>query len=131
MTAYTVAVREKSKVGPWLFVNGADLHIQDTTNGCKPLSRDDAAQAKACFLAGAKRAGRKIDCRIVRLCGLTRDDARKGLAAIGWTLRTVDGEHRVNRKGAPEAHAYYTTDLEDAVATARYEQQRQAMLAAA
>ena len=62
---------------------------------------------------------------------MKRDDARRILRDLGWTLRTMDGEHRVNRKGAPEAHAYYTTDLEDAVATARYEQQRQAMLAAA
>lgn len=56
---------------------------------------------------------------------LTQREARGALGAIGWVLRTVDGEHRVNAKGAPEAEAYYTTDLGDAVETAYFERGRQ------
>lgn len=46
-------------------------------------------------------------------------EARKELSAIGWTLSHTDGEFRVNGKGWPERSAYYTNDLEDAMATAR------------
>lgn len=36
---------------------------------------------------------------------------------LGCTIRRVSGEYRVNRKGAPEAVAYYTNDSADALAT--------------
>jgi len=49
---------------------------------------------------------------------LTLREARQHLRGIGHTLRHREGEYRVSRAGAPEAHAYYTNDLQDAVDTA-------------
>jgi hypothetical protein len=39
--------------------------------------------------------------------------------SIGMTLRKVDDEFIVNFRNGKEATAYYTNDIEDAVATAR------------
>lgn len=55
---------------------------------------------------------------------LTLAEARARLRAIGWTIYKQDGEYRINPKGASEESAYYTTDLADAMLTARAEQQR-------
>lgn len=38
--------------------------------------------------------------------------------------RTLDGEYRVNYRQGAEATAYYTTDAEDAIGTARHMSQR-------
>lgn len=65
--AYTVAVREKGKTGSWLYV-GEDLNVRDTATYCKPLSLVDAGEAKRMLIEGAKKAGRPIEARIVRLC---------------------------------------------------------------
>jgi hypothetical protein len=65
--AYTVAVREKGKSGPFSYIT-EDLKVADTATRCKPLSREDAEIAKKLFIAGAKKAGRPVECRIVRLC---------------------------------------------------------------
>lgn len=47
-------------------------------------------------------------------------EAKTQAAMSGCTLkRTEDGEYRVALKGAGEASAYYTNDLQDAVGTAR------------
>ncbi len=61
---------------------------------------------------------------------MTRTAARQILAALGYTLRTVDGEHRVNASGAGEAMAFYTDCLQDAVDTARAEVERAELRAA-
>lgn len=59
---------------------------------------------------------------------LTMKAARKQLAAIDYSLLRVDGEYRVAPKGGTAAHretrAYYTTDLADAVGTAKAERSR-------
>ena len=47
--------------------------------------------------------------------------ARKLCTAAGCVLRRTGwgGEYRVNHRGGPEATAYYTDDLQDAVDTAQ------------
>lgn len=50
---------------------------------------------------------------------MTIKQATFELRQIGVTLRKQDGEYRVNAKGASEVHAYYTDDINDAVATGR------------
>lgn len=50
---------------------------------------------------------------------MTIKQATFELRQVGVTLRKKDGEYRVNVKGASELHAYYTTDLDDAVATGK------------
>lgn len=47
--------------------------------------------------------------------------ARSILSQLGCTLKVDDGEYRVTLKNhpRPEAIAYYTGDLEDAVATGK------------
>jgi predicted transcriptional regulator of viral defense system len=57
---------------------------------------------------------------------LTIAEARAILRRIGYTLRVECGEYRINRKGRGEATAYYATDLEEAVGTARFEAAREA-----
>lgn len=47
----------------------------------------------------------------------TMTEAKRMLAEIGFTIRKRDGEYRVCRKGEPEATAYYTNDLADALDT--------------
>lgn len=47
----------------------------------------------------------------------TQAEAKLLLAAHGMTMRSRDGEHRVNFKDGDEATASYTNDLEDAVNT--------------
>jgi hypothetical protein len=39
------------------------------------------------------------------------------LSAIGITIRKIDGEYRVARKGNPSSAAYFTSDLQDALDT--------------
>jgi len=63
---YTVAVREKGKTGPFAFANDR-LEVQDTTNGCKPLTLAEAKWARDRLLAAAIVLGRPIECRIVPL----------------------------------------------------------------
>lgn len=48
---------------------------------------------------------------------MTLTQARDALRLRGITLRHTDGEYRVNFKNGDEATAYYTNDLDDAVAT--------------
>lgn len=48
---------------------------------------------------------------------MTLEHARIELAQVGVTIRKTDGEYRVNLKGATEATAYYTNDIDDAVQT--------------
>ena len=48
---------------------------------------------------------------------MTLTQARDALRIRGVTLRHQDGEYRENLKGGAEATAYYTRDLDDAVAT--------------
>jgi hypothetical protein len=43
--------------------------------------------------------------------------AKATLNFHGMVLRKTDGEYRVNFRGGKEATAYYTTDIDDAVAT--------------
>lgn len=66
MANYTVAIRERGKSGPWLFVT-ENLDVTDTATRCKPLTKDEATAAKAMFVDGAAKAGRPVVCRIVRL----------------------------------------------------------------
>ena len=46
-------------------------------------------------------------------------EATAALREVGCTLRTVEGEYRVNFLGGREATAYYTNDLTDAILTGR------------
>jgi hypothetical protein len=59
---------------------------------------------------------------------LTLKTARGQLGEIGYGIRHMDGEYRVAPKGGDEAQrearAYYTTDLADAVGTAKAERSR-------
>lgn len=48
---------------------------------------------------------------------LTMKAAKAELTLIGIRLTKRDGEYRVIVAGMPEPHAYYTTDLRDAVQT--------------
>ncbi len=49
---------------------------------------------------------------------LTLANVRRGLSSIGVSFhRTAWGDYRVIKRGAPEHHAYYTDDLEDAYLT--------------
>lgn len=50
---------------------------------------------------------------------MTIKQATFELRQVGVTLRKQDGEYRVNVRGASELHAYYTDDLNDAVATGK------------
>lgn len=51
---------------------------------------------------------------------MTLTEAKAAIKALGMTLRRENGEYRVAFRGKDsEASAYYTTDLADAVATAR------------
>ena len=63
---------------------------------------------------------------------VTIKTARAQLADIGYSLRHMDGEFRVAPKGGSEEHrevrAYYTTDLADAVGTAKAERSRAVLL---
>lgn len=52
---------------------------------------------------------------------MTRDDVREACRALGLTCRMRDGEYRINFRaldGGREATAYYTSDADDAIATA-------------
>lgn len=44
-------------------------------------------------------------------------DAKKVLATVGVTIKRVDDEFRVNFVNGSESTAYFTDDLEDAIAT--------------
>ncbi len=50
---------------------------------------------------------------------MTMQQAKVILRAIGVSIRKDDGEYRVNIIGGTELTAYYTSDLEDAVATGK------------
>lgn len=50
---------------------------------------------------------------------ITRDSVRSALQAIGCTMRRVEGQWRVCRKGAGESEAYYADSLQDAQDTGR------------
>jgi len=50
---------------------------------------------------------------------MTLADAKVELSKAGVVITKRDGEYRVNRRGAGEGPAYYTTDLWDAVATGK------------
>lgn len=58
--------------------------------------------------------------RKTRLNNLRFTETRVALKVIGVTLTRKDGEFRVNLKGAAEATAYYTTDLDDALGTGQH-----------
>lgn len=64
--AYTVAVREKGKSGPWSYID-QDLKVRDTATYCKPLTLADAKTAKRAFIDGAAKLGRPIEARVVIL----------------------------------------------------------------
>lgn len=66
MSSYTVAVREKGKSGPFSFT-GEDLRVHDTTRHSKPLTREQAQEAKRLLIERATKLGRPIEARIVRL----------------------------------------------------------------
>jgi hypothetical protein len=51
--------------------------------------------------------------------GLTLAQARAALAQLGLVIKKTDREYRVNWPKAREATAYYTTELDDAVATGK------------
>lgn len=57
---------------------------------------------------------------------LTIAEAKRAARAIGYSLSKHEGEYRINKIGALEGSAYYTTDLEDALETARFEVKRAA-----
>lgn len=50
---------------------------------------------------------------------MTQKELMTKVRALGLTIRCEDGEYRINLKGSPEAHAYYTNDRADALGTAR------------
>jgi len=50
---------------------------------------------------------------------MTIAEAKAILRPLGVTLRHTVGEFRVNLAGGKEATAYYTDDINDAVATGR------------
>lgn len=50
---------------------------------------------------------------------LTLANVKAALAKIHMTISKRDGEYRVNFRGRGEPTAYYTTDLRDALDTAR------------
>lgn len=52
---------------------------------------------------------------------MTNTEARKQIKALGGNIVATirDGEFRVNYRGGNEVTAYYTTDAQDAVDTAR------------
>ena len=52
---------------------------------------------------------------------MTLKDLRKAVQALGMTLRWTPayGEYRVNFAGGQESTAYYTSDRQDALDTAR------------
>ena len=66
MTAYTIKVRELGKRQPYQYI-GTDGAVRNTALMCKPLSKQDAELAKRLLTAGAAKAGRPIDCRVVVL----------------------------------------------------------------
>lgn len=47
--------------------------------------------------------------------------AKKFAQERGWSLRKREGEYRIGKRGDTEKRAYYTTDLSDALETARLE----------
>jgi thioredoxin reductase (NADPH) len=51
--------------------------------------------------------------------GMTLAQAKAILTPIGIVLSKTDGEYRVNFRGGGESTAYYTNDIEDAVATGK------------
>lgn len=64
---------------------------------------------------------------------MTLKTAKAELAAVGCTISKTDGEYKVRLKGSPVGHGYFTTDLDDAVATGRHmanEEVRRASVAA-
>ena len=51
---------------------------------------------------------------------MTLTEAKAAIKALGMTIRRENGEYRVAFKGKDsETSAYYTTDISDAVSTAR------------
>ena len=50
---------------------------------------------------------------------MTLADAKNELRGLDVIISKKDGEYRVNRRGAGEGPAYYTSDLTDAVMTGR------------
>jgi len=64
--AYTVAVREKGKGGPYSYVD-QDLKVRDVATYCKPLTLAEARLAKRCFIEDSLILGRPLEARIVVL----------------------------------------------------------------
>jgi hypothetical protein len=50
---------------------------------------------------------------------ITLKQAKSELKAIGFTITKRNNEYRINHTSGTEATAYYTDDIEDAIATAR------------
>lgn len=50
---------------------------------------------------------------------VTQKQALSAIRSLGCSVRVVDREYRVNVPGGTEGTAYYTTDANDAVQTAR------------
>ncbi len=51
---------------------------------------------------------------------LTIAEAKAVLSPLGVFLVKRDGEFRVRLVGSPAGHGYFTTDIDDAVATGRH-----------
>jgi hypothetical protein len=64
--AYTVKVREKFGSTRFQYI-GEDLKVYRTRDRCKRLNREDAELAKRLLIEGAAKAGRPIECRIVKI----------------------------------------------------------------
>jgi hypothetical protein len=63
---YTLGMRDRGGNRPFAFIN-RNLEVQDTMNGCAPLTRADAEQAKTLMLRGAKKLGRRIEVRVLAM----------------------------------------------------------------
>jgi hypothetical protein len=50
---------------------------------------------------------------------MTEKELFAQVRALGLTIRAYDAEYRINYKAAQEATAYYTSDRDDALGTAK------------
>lgn len=107
-------------IAPVTFVFEASGDLVDITSSNRKMMEYDGSDMVALSQDAQEYAASKgyLRHRNPRGSGMTQKEMERQIRALGLTVRVADGEIRVQRLHDPGS-AYFTTDREDAVATAR------------